>query len=248
MTRRADTDDWDAVAVQVDRLPDAWRRHARHQHVALVERWCAPLEGRWLKTDLYEERSESRSLVPDLPGPRWVGMDVSAEVAHRARGQVPLAVVTDVRAAGLATGSFDGVLSTSTLDHFEAVTDIAASLAELRRLLRPGGQLVLTLDNPTNPLVRLRNSLPRGVARRSGLVPFAVGATVGGRDGRRLLESQGFEVLAVEHLLHVPHVVGTRLARFDWYARRVMPGFERLGATALASLTGHFVAFRARAR
>nr|MBA2279701.1 hypothetical protein [Acidimicrobiia bacterium] len=51
-----------------------------------------------------------------------------------------------------------------------------------------------------------------------------------------------------EHLLHAPHVVGTRLARFGWWERRVLPRFAALARTRVAPVTGHFVAFLARAR
>jgi hypothetical protein len=89
----------------------------------------------------------------------------------------------------------------------------------------------------------MRNALPRGAARRTGLVPFAVGATLDEHDGRAAVERAGFSVDASEHLLHAPHVVGTRLARFGWWARRVLPRFAALGRTSVAPRTGHFVAF-----
>jgi SAM-dependent methyltransferase len=157
-------------------------------------------------------------------------------------------VVFDVRSLPFATGTFDGVLSTSTLDHFTDPGELDRSLAELRRVLRDGGVLVLTLDNARNPLIRLRNALPRSVAARTGLVPFAVGHTLDEAGGRAALARAGFRVEGSTHLLHAPHVVGTRLARFGWYERRVLPRTTALGRTRLAPWTGHFVAFHAVAR
>ena len=236
---------WDTVAVMNDGLPAGWRRRAREEHLDLLDRWVGSPAGRWLKTDLYEERDERRALLPWLGSARWVGTDLSPAVAVRA-GTV--ALVADVRRLPFAPAVFDGVLSTSTLDHFDDAADIERTLRELRRVVRDGGDLVLTLDNPRNPLVRLRNALPRSVARRTGLVPFAVGATLAEPDGRAALEAAGFEVLDVEHLLHVPHVVGTRLAAWPWYERRVLPRFARLARTRVAPWSGHFVAFHAVAR
>jgi SAM-dependent methyltransferase len=238
---------WDEVGEQADRLPAGWRHHARRAHLDLLARWVGTPDGRWLKTDLYEERSADRSLVAALPSAQWIGMDVSLTTARRARSTLPATplVVTDVRGAGFASGSFDGVLSTSTLDHFTEPDDLRCSLVELGRLLRPGGVLVLTLDNPRNPLIRLRNALPPRVARRTGLVPFEVGHTVAEAGGRAQLAEAGFRVLRTEHLLHAPHVVATRPARWPWYERRVLPRFDRLGATRAAPLTGHYVAFLA---
>jgi ubiquinone/menaquinone biosynthesis C-methylase UbiE len=177
-----------------------------------------------------------------------VGIDVSSAVVVRAGPAARRAVVADARALPFRRGAFDGVLSTSTLDHFAVVDDIDRSLAELARVLCTGGRLVLTLDNAANPLIAARNALPRGVARRTGLVPFAVGVTLDEAGGRRALARAGLEVDAVEHLLHAPHVVGTRLAAVGWWAEHVLPRFAGLARTRLASRTGHFVAFLAVAR
>jgi ubiquinone/menaquinone biosynthesis C-methylase UbiE len=235
---------WDSIAAQVDRLPDGWRRRARAEHLELVHRWVGEPRGRWLKTDLFEERDEARALLPHLGTASWVGMDLSAAVVRRRRDRGTVAA--DVRRLPFRDGSFDGVLSTSTLDHFDDGRDIERSLAELHRVLVPGGLLILTLDNPRNPLIRMRNALPDRVARRTGLVPFAVGATMDEADGRRALGEAGFAVVDAAHLLHVPHVVGTRLASWSWYERRVLPRFARLAGTRAAPWTGHFVAFLAR--
>lgn len=242
----ADDRYWDEVAAQVDALPDGWRRHARQAHLDLVGRWVGEPSGRWLKTDLFEERSPVRALLPALGTARWVGADLAP--ATVAGSGVRPAVAADVRRLPFADGTFDGVLSTSTLDHFGERRSIDLALAELRRVLAAGGHLVVTFDNPSNPLVRARNALPHGLARRTGLVPFAVGETLGLEDGERALRRAGFDVEEVGTVLHAPHVVGTRLARWGWWERRALPAFDRLGATRAAPRTAHFVAFLARAR
>ncbi|MBA2280952.1 MAG: class I SAM-dependent methyltransferase, partial [Acidimicrobiia bacterium] len=169
-------EDWDQVAHQVDALPAGWRHQARREHLELIGRWVGAPAGRWLKTDVFEEGEPDRALVPSLAGASWTGTDISPAAARRARPAIPVAVVADARSLPFRRGSFDGALSTSTLDHFDDGADIDRSLAELGRVLRPGGTLLLTLDNAAHPLIRARNALPRAVARRTGLVPFAVGA------------------------------------------------------------------------
>ena len=239
---------WDTVAEQDDALPDGWRRHGRRAHLDLLCEWVGEPTGRWLKTDLYEERSAERALLGHLPTAGWLGMDVSPATAGQARRAAGVPVLaTDVRRTAIRTGALDGVLSTSTLDHFDDVADLHAALAELHRVLRPGGVLVLTLDNPRNPLIRARNALPPAMARRTGLVPFEVGATLDADDGGRALAAAGFTVERDAHLLHAPHVLGTRPARWSWWERRVLPATDRLGGTRLAPYTGHFVAWLARA-
>ena len=228
-----------------DTLPPGWRRHARRAHLALIGRWVGTPRGRWLKTDLFEEVSPVRALLP-LPG-EWVGIDASLPVVQRV--QLPIeTLIADVRRLPFPDSSFDGVLSTSTLDHFDHEGDIHVALSELRRVLRPGGELILTLDNPDNPLVRIRNALPRRLQRASGLVNFYLGPTLSDQDGARALKRSGFHVLEVAYLLHAPHVIGTRMALFAWYERLALPFFDRLASTRLARRTGHFVAFHAIAR
>lgn len=239
----ADDAYWDEIAAQPDALPPGWRRHCRATHLDLIDRWVGAPGGRWLKTDLFEERDPVRALLPHLPSATWVGTDLARQTVRGAG--VARGVTADVRQLPFAAGTFDGVLSTSTLDHFEQPASIDLALAELRRVLAPAGRLVLTLDNPDNPLIRLRNALPHEVARRTGLVPFAVGVTLDLDEGRAALRRHGFEVLDSALLLHAPHVVGTRLSRFRAWERHALPRFDRLGATRFARRTGHFVAFLA---
>jgi SAM-dependent methyltransferase len=226
-----------------DNLPAGWREHARAQHLALIARTVGAPAGLWLKTDLYEELQNNRELIPRLPSANWVGMDLSAEVAGASDDPRFMRVVGDVRRLPFRDGVFDGVLSTSTLDHFDEEADLRKAFDEIRRVIGPGGRLVLTLDNPDNPLIRLRNLLPARVAAGTGLVPYPVGVTMNRARGTEALRSAGFVVDHVEFLLHVPHILGTRLASFGWYRRHALGTFELLAKTPYARLTGHFVAF-----
>jgi SAM-dependent methyltransferase len=245
-TSPVDPGAWDRAGREADALPTGWRRHGRDVHQRLVHDWVGPPTGRWLKTDLFEERSDDRALVP-LGRADWVGIDLSSVVASESRARARAVCVADVRRLPFAADSFDGVLSTSTLDHFERRSEIGRALRELHRVLAPSAPLVLTLDNPRNPLIRLRNALPYSVSRRTGLVPFFVGKTLDEIEGRRALEGAGFNVKDVAYVLHAPHLVGTRPARWGWYARRVLPAFDRLATTRFGRRTGHYVAFFATA-
>ena len=235
---------WEVEGLVGDPLPEGWRRHARRAHLDLVARWVGDTKGRWLKTDLQEERSTVRSLVPELGG-SWLGIDLAAPVAQEAVASGVMGTAADVRRLPFRDHAFDGVLSTSTLDHFHDVAQIDVALRELHRVLAPGGRLVLTLDNPENPLILLRNSLPDRSRRATGLVQFHVGPTLSAAAGRAALDRAGFDVLVVEHLLHAPHVVGTRAARWGWFERRALPWFDRLAHTRAGRFSGHYVAFLA---
>jgi 2-polyprenyl-6-hydroxyphenyl methylase/3-demethylubiquinone-9 3-methyltransferase len=79
-------------------------------------------------------------------GYRHVGVDLrrSGLEQSRARGVVPL--TGDVTALPLADGCADVVVAGEILEH---VTDLAGTVAELCRVLRPGGLLVVDTVNDT---------------------------------------------------------------------------------------------------
>jgi hypothetical protein len=123
-------------------------------------------------------------------------------------------------------------------------------------VLRPGGTLLLTLDNPINPLVWVRNALPFRFLNQIGLVPYCVGATCGWRRLRRMLQTRGFEIRAVDAVLHCPRVLAVHAARLfggggssnSSHGRflRCLMSFERLAALPTRFLTGYFTAVLAR--
>jgi SAM-dependent methyltransferase len=80
-----------------------------------------------------------------------VGAEISEEAARRARENVPGA---DVRlledgAIPLAHGSVDLVWCSEVLEH---IPDVGAALNEIRRVLRPGGRVLLTVPFHSRPL------------------------------------------------------------------------------------------------
>jgi SAM-dependent methyltransferase len=90
-------------------------------------------------------------------GALLIGVDFSAVAVLRATNRAALFgladrarfVVGDLAATGLPAGIADAVVSIDAL-HF--ATDAAAAAGEARRLLRPGGRLVLTNWQPRSPV------------------------------------------------------------------------------------------------
>jgi demethylmenaquinone methyltransferase / 2-methoxy-6-polyprenyl-1,4-benzoquinol methylase len=84
-------------------------------------------------------------------GNEVIGSDLSAGMLAARRHPFP-AVQADALSLPFATGAVDGVVCGYALRNF---TDLAASLAEAARVLRPGGRLAaLEVGAPENGLVR----------------------------------------------------------------------------------------------
>jgi SAM-dependent methyltransferase len=203
-----------------------------------------------LKTDLFDE-AVGDGLFPLLRSRagRILGIDVSPAAVDAARARYPdlEARCADARRLPFADGSFDLVVSNSTLDHFTSLAEIETALRELHRVLETDGILLVTLDNAVNPMVALRNRLPLGALGRLGLVPYYVGATCGPRRLANMLRKTGFEVERGGAVMHFPRILARLLAAMGGGTRLLglLTAFERLGRLPSRYLTGQFVAARA---
>ena len=254
---------WNSVAEvwAKSHLHGLWRAHSDAVNATLLEPWlCEQSATRLLKTDTFDEAT-SAGLFPLLArhAEQVHGIDVSTVAVKAARDRYARMRATgaDVRRLPYAPASFDVVVSNSTLDHFDSLDDISTSLHELRRVLNPGGQLLLTLDNPANPLVAIRSWLPFAVLHGLGILPYQVGVSCRRTRLLRMLEAAGFEVMETTAVMHCPrvlavaiadlieHLGGARMHR--WFLRQLM-SFERMRHWPTRFLTGHFIAVRAVAR
>lgn len=251
---------WDGVAAEWQRAKpqQLWRAYCDVLHAGLIGRWL-PTDSveRLLKTDLFDEVM-SQGLYPVLAAAarEVVGIDMSVGMASGAKSRYAalVAVGGDVCRLPFADGSFDVIVSNSTLDHMDSMELVEQGLAELQRVLRPGGQLLLTLDNFWHPIVMLRSALPEQLLRRLGLVPYHVGVTCGPQRLRQMLRGAGFDVIEVKALMHCSRLLGVWCgAVLDRFAPatvrepyvRLLLAMERLASVPTRFLTAHFVAVRA---
>jgi SAM-dependent methyltransferase len=82
--------------------------------------------------------------APFLAGHRLVGVDWSQDALDRARTRLPYAVRGELGGLPFRTGSADAVLFSEVVEH---LVDPDAALDEIRRVLRPGGHLMLSTPN-----------------------------------------------------------------------------------------------------
>lgn len=257
-----------------DQVAEGWFRksptnylideHGRNTYLALVERWGdLASSGRILKTDLFNVAFGPAPFLFDLSGgsSNVIGIDISSEVVgeakRRARYQgidASTYLCCDVRHIPLQENSIDLVISDSTLDHFPCETDIVDALEELRRVLRVGGTLILTIDNKGNltypPYLLVR------LWMRFGLAPYFIGKTLSPTKLRRALEEIGFAVEESTAILHWPHpdalvrwlerfLRKLSRGRFDNAIRRSLAVLDKLESKRTKYLTGRYIAVKA---
>ena len=252
---------WDSVIEDwtANQRQALWRRHSDAINSQLLRRWLPSHRvGRLLKTDLFDE-AVSTGLYPLLAdcADQLVGVDLSPGIVEAVNRRFPdmESCAADVRELPFEDVSFDLIISISTLDHFDSQQEIQTAMSELSRVLRPGGQILLTLDNLLHPVVWLRSILPQRLLLGLWILPYRVGTTCGPRRLEAYCRNAGLDVLGTTAILHCPRalaVVGARLiehrasGRTQYRYLEALTSFERLERWPTRFLTGHFTAIHAR--
>ena len=246
--------DWNAVGQEwLDDQPQRlWRRLHNELNLSLLSRWSQPqTRGRVLKTDLFDEVVGDGLLPWFRQQMLQVGMDCATTVVVRARQRGRSVLAADTRQLPFRSSSYDLVVSNSTLDHFESEEELHRSLGEIRRILCPGGRLILTMDNLANPVVALRNRLPFRLLQALRIIPYPMGVSGGPGMLVRLLEEQGFDIVETRSLNHVPRLPAVLLSGWldrmglerpqSWFRRFVL-AWEHLEKLPTRFQTGYYVA------
>ena len=130
-------------------------------------------------------------------GHEVVGADVSAGALRRARlearrtGLPPTLAVADMRRLPFADESFDGVIcADNAVAHLLGDGELVVALSQMRRVLRPGGLLVLTLRDYDQLSLDRPPVLPTHLSRSDDRLTLTVPLCEWADDGRRYLLRQ----------------------------------------------------------
>lgn len=169
---------------------------------------------------------------------RMIGLDVSMKSLQAAAGHYETCLKADASSGiPLADGSVDAVASSFFWEHIPA-DDKRRILAELRRVLRPGGRLIFLYDVETeNPLVsslRRRNPLryKKEFIDRDGHLGYQTP-----EDNLALFRSEGFRVIEQLGLERTPLQSTTVYSKMSEWPRpwatagSILKGIDRSRAT-----------------
>lgn len=232
----------------------------RRVHLDLLTSWADITNGQIiLKTDLFAEAMcPSRAFLWDVlkTNNNIIGIDVSVEIVSRAKvraeqcAAIPAEYINcDLRRLPFTSNSFDIIISDSSLDHFNDKSEIATALSELSRVLKPGGTLIITLDNRDNltePFFRLWIWL--------GLAPFFIGRTYTIKELKQALDRVGLYVINSTAIIHNPRFFTKKVinflrkvetTRFNYWIRRGLVFLDSLENRKTRYLTAQFIAAKA---
>jgi len=145
--------------------------------------------------------------APLLAGHRIIGVDWSQDALRRARTRIPYAIRGELTDGGLPlrSGAADAVLFSEVVEH---LVDPDSALDEIRRVLRPGGRLMLSTPNLAawyNRALLLAGVQPvfsevslRAIHGRPGKEVVGHLRLYTARALREFVAASGFEVLAVK--------------------------------------------------
>jgi len=175
----------------------------------LLDRYVGPLQGlRVLKLDLWNEAKNTRVL-------KWMieqraqayGIDISPNVVSAALGifndgiRPSQLLVSDARSLPFHDAQFDLVYTMGTVEHF---ADTDSAIAEIHRVLRPGGHAVVGVPNKHDPFLR---PLLVHVMNLLHAYPYGYERSYTAAELSRLMAAAGFEDVQLSGVLFMPGVL-----------------------------------------
>ena len=182
-------------------------RLKRNEFISFLRKHSGPLENKvLLKTDLREEAfGEDQVLFCDeFKRVRCFGLDIAlpavaqAKIKAKEKADNKNFFAADIRNVPVADNIFDLVISTSTLDHFAREEDLKNSLLEIKRILKPQGKAIITLNNKLNLNFFLMLKLERLLKLTSYPVNF-----FSPKDVQRALSQTGLKMAGHDFIVNI---------------------------------------------
>lgn len=198
-------EDWDKVIMKGKHYlrNNLFCKKKNKEIISLIDKWDEPGNKMVLVTDLFEDALVPKGIFEWLQGRYQMvfGIDISKETIksfYRDRNlNAKRCLVCDVREISFKNNSFDLIVSDSTLDHFK---NIESALTELYRVLRPGGKLILNLNNK----FQFFFSLKIWIKKRLNIKDYSYGYSYSLSYAYELLKRIGFDIDESTYLYFFP--------------------------------------------
>lgn len=198
---------WDWTGINFPSLAEAPSTgYYRECEMRLFSTYFPALAGKSvLKTDLWDEAKNTKILrFASDAGADVYGIDISKEILKGAEAAFSGStgrrgfIVSDVRAIAFKEGSFDGLYSMGTIEHFK---EHGRAVQECFRVLKKGGTAIIGVPNARDPFLR---PLLVGVLYRLGLYAYGYEKSFSLKALEKLLKQEGFEVVDRTGILFIP--------------------------------------------
>lgn len=229
----------------------------KSEHVKLIKKWAGELKGKKiLKTDLYEEAFKEGDFLFWIfrQNAKMFGMDISYKIARRATVHAEglnivfkNCITSDIRSCAFKDESFDLIISNSTIDNL--ITEEASpAIIELRRILKPDGIIILTLDNANNPLYSLGYLIEKYLKTNK----YYQAQCYSVKKAKQLVEQNNFTIQDITAIVHIPtpfNKIALLLSRIfgknaDKLIRNFVTVFSKMGNKRTKFFTGWFIALK----
>jgi len=199
-----------AWAAVLDSKPQMEMDRLKYQYGLDLVAWRAP--GRRL-LDIGSGNGGFAQVAAEF-GWRITALELNRENSKRLAERGHQVIVKHLETADLPTGNFDLISLWEVLEH---LVDPGLALTEARRLLAPGGLILLLVPNVESLVTRLLHEKSRTFGGHSHLNHFSP------RTLPALLKKNGFTVLEMETVLTELGTINNHLAFEDAYAGEANP-------------------------
>jgi len=250
---------WDSIVEKIDNriFEKNVAVYYKSEHIQLIKKWGEGLKGKKiLKTDLFEEAFKDGDFLFWLlrQNENTFGMDISCAIVKKARDnsrelnfKFDKGIASDIRNCAFGDESFDLIISNSTLDNL-SFGDVSGALGELRRILKPKGILILTLDNRNNPLYYLGYLIEKIIKTNK----YYQARCYSRSDIEVLAKQNNFLIKDTTAIVHIPtpfNKIALFLGRFGGkpaqkFIRWCVISFSKLGYKKTKFFTGWFIAVK----
>jgi SAM-dependent methyltransferase len=208
-----------------------------------------------LKTDSFEESFGSDGILQFfLKKPaKTISLDISPKMLNFSKQKLKnrglLAVATNICEMPFKETTVSLIFSSSTYGYLK---NIKRGLKEAYRILKPGGMLLISLNNRSNILFRILTKTYHFL----GFIPFPVSSFYSRKEIKKLLEEAGFIIIYQEPIVHIPPFLNSFIYFLDRFKKFGTQRLSEVIITVLGwysnsklkikSFTGWYILFKAK--